>query len=115
MYYGALIMKIIHRFKNYEREETVVALKRWRSKANKELAGLYEPSIQEEDAVISISEDLLGEGLDRELFSTALHECAHSYFNWASESRVREFESKVMTLIKKLGIEIKRTKDPKPV
>jgi len=108
-------MKTIHSFKNYERERTVVVTKRWHPKGkNKDLAGLYEPSINEEDAVISISEHLLKYPcFDQELALTTIHECLHCFFPTASESSVAECSSKVITLLKKFGFSLRRIEKKK--
>jgi hypothetical protein len=104
-------MKIIHVFKNYEREPVIVIIKRWRSEENKKLAGLYEPETEnDETAVISISEDLLKcPQMDQELFSTCIHEHLHCFFPCGSESQVAECSSKIVTALKKFGFSTKRT------
>ena len=107
-------MKTLHRFKNYNREPVVVVTKNWKKGIYKKYSGLFEPSLHDEDAIISISEHLLkNEAYNNELFTVIIHEMAHCFFPSCSESEIEEFSSKVVKVLKKFGFVIRRNKNIK--
>jgi len=107
-------MKFVHSFKDYNRRETLVVTKKWRSKEYKNLAGLYDSEeLSENDcAIIFINSGLLKfPKVDRELAITLAHEMGHVFFPEAGESRVEEFASKLISLMKKFGFSLVRDRN----